>query len=348
MSVAAKHSIYADLPSGISQSAVVALANALGVELLAIDKTLFRPFNGFALKLETLARARPDLSFIFDLGQLAKYGLNLIQLRDQIESPETRSRVFLCNSEGQVSISTRNLVKALGFAEIVADFDPRDALGGVKSLSEWICRQAPNARERLNRIPAFLKTVALNLAGEAPRAMVQKLTGHCAEILVADLANHIQIQDRSYHLKSYPVCILGNEACQYLQQKFRLLESQALSVGRALQDLGFIYHVAHEKNFENEALFYRISSSMAVDKLASLEVWNALQTELGIKDRSYLGKEYPKSFVGSEAISAVAKRWALSRTDAWIVLHRFERLGLLRHVTKDHGMIDGNFYYHFQ
>ncbi len=337
--------VYSDLPAGISQSTVAAMTNALGFALFPSDRNLFKLPSEFGEKLRALALTHPEMSFIFDLGRLAKLGLNIIQLRAQIESADLRNRIFLCNSEGQMSIGTRGFIQALGFPEVVADVDPRDGFGGLKSLSDWLCRQAPRAQERVSRLPAFLKTVSLTSGNEKPRALVQRLSGHCAELLTADLIKHIEVRDRSYHLKGYPTCFLSNEACQYLQQKFRLVETQALAVGNALQALGLIYHVAHEQNFANQGLFFRFASSSAADQLPALDVWHSFTTQIEIKDRTYLAKEYPKSMIGSEAVSQIAKQWSVHRLDAWIMLHRFEQLGLLEHVTRDHGMIDGNFYY---
>ena len=150
------HHLYSNLASGISQSTVNAMVNALGLKLLSLDKSLYKPRTGFGAKLQALAQSWPKSSFVLDLGQLAKQGLTLLQLRDQIDSPDLRSRIFLCNSEGVISIGTRSFVKSLGFAEFVADIDPRDALGGLKSLNDWIFLQAPIVVERTSRLPAFL------------------------------------------------------------------------------------------------------------------------------------------------------------------------------------------------
>jgi Domain found in Dishevelled, Egl-10, and Pleckstrin (DEP) len=338
-------SIYSDLPAGISQSTVAAITNALGFSLLTIDKHLTTPASEFVAKLQALAQSHPEVSFIFDLGRLASLGMSVTQLGAQIESVNLKNRIFLCNSEGQMSIGTRALVRALGFAEVAADIDPRDSLGGLKSLSDWLCQQAPRAQERVNRLPAFLKTVSLSSVNEPPRALVQRLSGRCAELLTNDLIRHIEVRDRTYHLKGYPACFLSNEACQYLQQKYRLVETQAVAVGKALQALGLTYHVAHEQEFSNQGLFFRFACSAVADKLSALEVWHAFTKQVEIKDRTYLGRDYPKSFVGSEAVSQIAKQWSVDRLDAWIMLHRFELLGLLEHVTQDHGMVDGNFYY---
>ncbi len=338
-------SIYSGLPAGISQSAVAAMTHALGFALRPSDRNLLKLPSEFGEKLRKLSLTQPEMFFIFDLGRLAKLGVNIIQLRAQLASADLRNRIFLCNSEGQMSIGTRGLIQALGFPDVVADIDPRDGLGGLKSLSNWMCQKAPCARERINRLPAFLKTVSLTIGHESPRALVQRLSGHCAELLTADLIKHIEVRDRIYHLKGYPACFVSNEACQYLQQKFRLVETQALAVGNALQELGLIYHVAHEQKFANQGLFFRFASSSVADKLPALEVWHSLTTQIETKDRTYLAKVYPRSFIGSEAVGQIAKQWSVNRLDAWIMLHRFEQSGLLEHVTQDHGMMDGNYYY---
>jgi hypothetical protein len=340
-----KPSLYTDLPSGISQSSVKAMANALGLNLAAMEKNLFNPVAELGAKFQLLAEAKPNAFFLIDLGRLLTRGLNIIQLHHLIKSADLRGRIFLCHSESQISIGTRQFVKTLGFAELVADIDPRDGLGALQSFTDWMVRRAPSLSSRIGRLPAFLKTVPLTGGNEPSRALVQRMTARSAELLTVDMVKHLDVRERTYHLKVYPDCFLGNEACKYLQQKFKLVEAQAIALGQALQRLGLIYHVAHEQNFANEGLFFRFAISKEVEKIPALDAWNSLGTSLEIKDRSYLGKDYPKSFIGSEAVSRISEHWSLSRHDAMTLMHRFELLGLVEHVTQEHPFIDGPFYY---
>jgi hypothetical protein len=347
--------LYSDLPAGISQSTLTAMANALGIELLAFDKGLYKSLSSLGQKFETLSADKKRPLFVFDIDQLRLRGLSIVKLSQLIDSPELKRQIFLCQTQGYVSSGTRQLIKSLGFAELVADFDPRDLsggdhaggdkAGGLKVLIDWIGAQTPIAAGRLGRLPAFLKTVSLIGNHESPRALVQRLCGHRAELLVNDLIKHVETKDRSYRLKNYDHCFLGKEACTHLQTKFRLVESQALAVGKALQTLGLLYHVAHEQPFANEAFFYRFATSSGADKISAAEVWSTLASHIDIADRQYLGKEYPMCFIGSQAVAHLATQWSITREDAWIVLHRFEKLRLIEHVTQEHGFIDGNFFY---
>jgi Domain found in Dishevelled, Egl-10, and Pleckstrin (DEP) len=339
------HFVYGDLPQGISQSALNALTNALGLELIPQNKGLFKPLGGVAQKLKQLHLNKPGVSFVLDIGRLQQQGLTIIKLAELIESKDLRASIFLCNSLGHVSLGLRNLIKHLGFAELVADLDPRSPTGGIKILSDWLVLRNPNTKARIDRLPAFLKTVSFSGGEESPRALVQRLTGHPAELMVIDLIKHVETKNRSYRLKNYEACFVGLEACQHLQQKFKLTQAQAVTVGQALVSLGLVYHVAHAQDFTNESFFYRFASSAEADKVAAIEVWANLPKHLDIKDRQYLGKAYPACFVGSEAVTEIAKQWSMQRHEAWIILHRFEQLGLLKHVANEHGFIDGDFFY---
>jgi Domain found in Dishevelled, Egl-10, and Pleckstrin (DEP) len=67
-----------------------------------------------------------------------------------------------------------------------------------------------------------------------------------------------------------------------------------------------------------------------------------------VSDRSYLGKTFEQCFIGSEAVDHIVKKWSIDRLDAWVALHRLEQLGFFEHVTKEHGFVDGNFFYRFK
>jgi hypothetical protein len=136
------------------------------------------------------------------------------------------------------------------------------------------------------------------------------------------------------------VAIQGNDLLSFYDQRLeRLAASEkrhsSFSISSACQ------------RFENESLFFRFETSIAADRVAALKVWTTLPSQLRIADRQHLGKDYPNSFVGSEAVSQIARQHSLHRHDAWIILHRFERLGLIEHVAHERGFIDGHYFYHF-
>ena len=54
----------------------------------------------------------------------------------------------------------------------------------------------------------------------SPRGIIRKLTGLTAETLCAVITSHVKAFDRTYHLKSYPSCLLGAEAVDWLTGQY--------------------------------------------------------------------------------------------------------------------------------
>jgi hypothetical protein len=65
-----------------------------------------------------------------------------------------------------------------------------------------------------------------------------------------------ELRDRLYLAKTYPRCLFGAEAVEWMQRRYALSEDEALFAGQAMMDLGVLAHVAGEHEFENAALFY--------------------------------------------------------------------------------------------
>jgi Domain found in Dishevelled, Egl-10, and Pleckstrin (DEP) len=336
--------LHVALPAGVSHGTVTALANAVGLSTFPLHQSMSSDSDLVATVLERFRESAHNF-FLIDLSQVLEGGLSLLNFADKLGSSQARKRIFLSNVQGQVSHASQALARDLGFVDLVADFDPKDAQGSLRPLSDWVCSLMPEAREKLRRLPAFLKTVSLQSTFEGPRQHIQRLTGLSAEALTIDITKQVEVRDRTYRLKVFPHCFLGTEATHFLCRKFRLAQQQAVSVGQALQQLGLIVHVAHEQAFANEAYFYRLAMSFLADQMPLAKAWRKLSTRLEIKDRTYLGKNYPACFTGTEAVDLACESLSLNRVDAWIVLHRLQLLGLFQHVSQEHGMIDGHFYY---
>ena len=77
--------------------------------------------------------------------------------------------------------------------------------------------------------------------------------------LVNDLRGKegIKIQDRRYKLSSYPLCFVGNETVQWIENRYLLSKPEAIRLGQELIDLKIIHHVTDDHNFKDESLFYR-------------------------------------------------------------------------------------------
>jgi len=78
------------------------------------------------------------------------------------------------------------------------------------------------------------------------------------------------------------------------------------------------------------------------------DLTNRLKTGLEIKDRKYLLTNYPKCFVGSDAVTFMSKQGiAPTRVEAVNLGKLLLAANIIRHVTKDHDFKDENKFYRF-
>jgi hypothetical protein len=340
--------ITAHCDSGLSKSTLAAVANALSFDVLpgpaATSKQLSADPSAYFLAGLALDR---DALCLVDLAELRKSGLNLLSLSQTAKNPMDLRRVFLLNTDGHVQPGMVRFAKALGYGGISADLDPRFPNEGLKELLSWMDATVDGLQARPGRLQSYLKTVLISVSQESARSLIARYSGLSAESLCGRLQRHIEVKDRSYRLKTYPACFLGNEATQFLQEQYKLRELQAVALGNALMALGLIHHVAHAKTFAKDELFYRFSVNREIEEASLKGVWDILSEgkALEIADRSYLGVNYPNCFVGQKAIDILVAKQAMTRVHAWGVLHQFHQLHMIEHVAQQHGIIDGNFYY---
>jgi hypothetical protein len=343
-------SICIDLPTSIAAGTIAATTHALDIKILPVIGKPFSKAPGFEFQLAAYHLNTPTSLVVLDLSRLRDYGMHILDLARSIQSPILRSRFFLTNVTGCVTRSDEQLVQSLGFSHLVGGLDPRQLVGDVNTFTSWICNSLQLSDNSLQRLPTYLKTVPLSLVKETARETIQRLVSCSAETLIEEMARNLDISDRFYRLKKYQQCFLGSEAVHWLVKRYKLTEEQSIAVGSSLQQLGLLYHVAHEQTFVNAEFFYRLATSKKVDTLPMQQVLQAMMAGSGVEvaDRSYLGKTYEKCFVGSEAVDHLVRKWSIDRLDAWVALHRLEKLGLLEHVTQEHGFLDGGFFYRFK
>jgi hypothetical protein len=110
------------------------------------------------------------------------------------------------------------------------------------------------------------------------------------------------IKDRRYRLRIYPECFIASEGVTWIERALRVTREKAILIGQALQASGLIYHVAREQTFVDDMYFFRVTqipSNWAIERFYSL-----IRSAAGfnVADRSYLGTQYERSFVGAEAV----------------------------------------------
>lgn len=75
------------------------------------------------------------------------------------------------------------------------------------------------------------------------------------------LISGLDIQDRTYLLRSYPKCFIGSEAVSYLiKEGIVTNEVDAVALGNVLLKANVFKHVTRDHTFKNEYLFYRFTA----------------------------------------------------------------------------------------
>ena len=68
-----------------------------------------------------------------------------------------------------------------------------------------------------------------------------------------------KVKDRTYRGQSFPLCFVGSEAAEWLQEKFALTQTESISLGQTLLRLHVIRHVVDEHEFIDQHYFYRFA-----------------------------------------------------------------------------------------
>lgn len=310
-------------------------------ELVAGPDTLVR--------LDASLAAQPHSVAVIDLAAISPAASSVTALAAALPDARHRARVVLTRELSGLWPPEQAWVGELGFAGLWADLDPVALAQADNPLAESLSRLSgtpplpPDARAQ------YFSAMQVKLDDATPRHRIRRATGLPAEELCRAMASHVKAIDRTYHFKSYPSCHTGTEAVSWLASRFNLKRPEAVRLGLDLQALGLLQHVVHEQPFADLPNFYRPTLASAVDRwnLGAVYALVSQASGLDVQDRTYLGTTYTQCFVGAEAVQWLAKRLKLRAHEAEILLNRLMRFGLIEHVTGDHPVRDGNFFYRF-
>ena len=149
------------------------------------------------------------------------------------------------------------------------------------------------------------------------------------------------VQDRQWRLQNFAQCFVGNEAVDWIVRERGVGRREALRIGRRLEALGLITHVADEHDFEDAHLFYRLTppqrdgAAPAVAALGELRsmLYAARDLEWRSHDRGLLRHRHCAS--GREWVAWIARRYSVSRATAGQWAGQLMRQGAIRHVFDD-------------
>lgn len=198
----------------------------------------------------------------------------------------------------------------------------------------------------LRRLDTHLR-VMLN-AGEdkTSETLIRRLTSGSAQDLAAALLASGNIGDRRYHLKKFPECLVGREAVGWLSTRYDVSRADAVLLGSALEQSGYLHHVVKEQAFADEDFFYRVATVGRFDTIRIDDVTSFLHGAKGlVADRTWRGVNFSQCMVGSEVVDAVVSNFRLTRAEATVLGQSLVDLGLLRHVADEHPFADATLYY---
>ncbi len=303
-------------------------------------------------ELEQLAhtlRADSHTVAVIDLAGVRHAAAQPVALAALLPSPEARQRTLLTRPQHGLWAADRAWVQALGFADLVAQLDSVSLGSESHQVLDWVASLTGAQPLQSDALARYFSAMQIKPDATSPRGVIRKATGLSAEALCAALTSNVKALNRSYHLTSYPSCFVGTEAVAWLCKQYALPTDPAVALGAALQALGMLHHVAHEHAFANEAFFYRTAVSTAVERINPGVLLRLLSSKAGVavRDRLYHGKTYAQCFIGSEAVDWVHTTQKVARHDAEITLNRLHGFNLIEHVTHDHPVRDGMFFYRF-
>ncbi len=332
------------LPSGDARNAVRAAMIAMNV--LPQD---ILPSRADLQRISTVLASQDNAVAVIDLTMIKPAASHMPALAALMLDAKTRQRVILTRSDCGLWATDRAWAQALGFADLFAQLDAAALTSESHNMLDLVAQLTWTASISADVLSRHYSAMQVKPDVTSPRGIIRKLTGLTAETLCAVITSHVKALDRTYHLKSYPSCFLATEAVDWLTGQYTASREQSIALGCALQTLGMLHYVAHEQAFADAPNFYRTAVSTATERCKPSLVLKHLTSKGGVavKDRTYLSKLYPHCFVGSEAVDWMCKFHKIKRHDADIILNRLQSQGTIEHVTHNHAVRDGQFFYRF-
>jgi hypothetical protein len=332
------------LPHDAAHKSARALVMALGL----IPEAL-KDGAGALPKLAQQLQSQAHSAALIDLSSLPLAFKHIHDLAKRLPS-DVRQRVILFRHEqGPVWPSDQAWAKELGFAGLFAEADAQAMLADAElpSLLAQLTGREPLVAQKLSQYFAAMlaKPDPLTLRG-----LIRAQCGRSAESLAQVMASGVKSVDRTHRFTTYPACLLGTEAVQWLRSQFQCSTANAVQTGQALLSMGLIHHVVHEHGFEDADFFYRLDATANTAQTHLGQLLQTLKSPQGleVKDRNYLGKTYPACWVGQDAVSWLSKHQRLPRHESENLLNRLLSYGLIEHVVRAHRVKDANLFFLFR
>ncbi len=337
-------SVLLALPHDSAHKSARALVMALRLipQLIASDE---RALASLIAQLE----AQPQSAALIDLASLPLAFVHVLDLARRLPAHLRQRVILLRHEQGPVWEADRAWIKELGFADLFAEIDAQAMLAAPHELPALLAQLTRTKPLNAQQLAGFFAAMSAKPDPLTLRGMIRANCSMDAENLARAMLSAVKSIDRSYHFKTYSSCFLGTEAVAWLRKQFRCSAAVAVQLGQALLDLGLLHHVVHAHGFEDQDFFYRLDATQTSSGVMLGKLLNELMSEQGIavEDRTYLGISYPQCWVGKAAVDWLQAKKKMSRHEAENLLNRAMSFGLIEHVTLEHRVKDGNFFYRF-
>jgi Domain found in Dishevelled, Egl-10, and Pleckstrin (DEP) len=332
------------LPKGDARNATRAALAAMHVESQEI-----LPSRTELTKLVQTLRTNTKTVAIIDLAGIRHAAANIVALTSLLHDSSARQRIALTRGHCGLWPTDRTWAQELGFADLYAQLDSTSLLAESSGVLDWVASLVGVAPIQSGVLKQYFNTAQIRQDTTSQRGKIRMATNMTAEALCIALAGNVKTLDRTYNLRPYPNCFLGSEAVDWLTKEYAVTKDVAVTLGAALQELGMLHHVAHEQAFGDEPFYYRTELSAVTQRMSPGATLNLLSSKSGVivRDRSYRGTKYAACFVGSHAVDWLHAKLKLSRLDAEIMLNRLYGFDLIEHVTREHPVQDGMYFYRF-
>ena len=266
--------------------------------------------------------------------------------------------LLYCSSLRTVNAQARSWAQSLGARDLLPGFalahageSLGPAIAHLLSVPGMGTPDETTLKNALQKLPVMRDDAApLDQAWRHHHALCQR--GIDPDRLIAKMRGNdgVDIRARRFRTKTYTECFIGNAAVDWLAQSGATRDrTEALHIGQALLELGYIDHVAHEQPFQDEHFFYRMRADTprlnAIDLCA---VTGGLRNgAVAIRDRKFHGVRYPACFVGAEAVAWMREQFQLSETEAVALGQRLMDLYIVYHVADRQPFRAGRFFYRF-
>jgi hypothetical protein len=158
--------------------------------------------------------------------------------------------------------------------------------------------------------------------------------------------------DRAWRGKSYRDCFVASQAVDWAAARHGIAREAALRACTFLWRTGRLHHVLRDADFRDDFLFFRFSGRRAeLDRIDLVEVEQAMRSPregVRLGERTHLSRNYPRCFVGAEAVDWLMGRYGVGVGTAETVGQRLLELGVFHHVLDEHGFVEGKFFYRFR